>query len=224
MPSDEDTIAYRFMNTSGNHAVAGLYAVTPDLEDTAALLARTTPIVANGARLLQYRNKTAGPALRREQAGALARLCREHGVLFIVNDHLDVAVDVDADGVHIGAEDGPVAAARERLGAGKLLGVTCYRRIENALEAERLGADYVAFGGFFPSTVKPGLGAGRTPLSLLGEARQRQKLPVIAIGGITPDNAPALIAAGADGVAVITALYGAADPAAAARHFAGLFR
>src|SRR5262245_12045289 len=123
----------------------GLYAITPDLADTDALLGKTAAALAGGTRLVQYRNKIAPPALRLEQARALAGLCRRHGVPLIINDHLDLALAVDAEGLHIGGEDGSVAQARRALGAGKLLGVSCYRRIENGLEAARLGADYVAF-------------------------------------------------------------------------------
>jgi thiamine-phosphate pyrophosphorylase len=202
-------------------AIRGLYAVTPDIAATADMLGKVEAALAGGARLLQYRNKTADAALRLEQARALATLCRRYGVPLIVNDHLDLALAVDAQGLHVGAEDGPVARARERLGPGRLLGVSCYRSVDNAQEAERAGADYVAFGGFFPSRVKPS--AERSPLSLLGEARQRQRLPVVAIGGITVENAPALVAAGADSVAVITGLFDAPDIEAMARRFSALF-
>jgi len=201
--------------------VRGLYAVTPDLADTAALLGRVEAALAGGARLLQYRNKTADTALRLAQARALAALCRSYGVPLVINDHLELALAVDAEGLHLGGDDGSIAQARNRLGPEKMLGVSCYRRIENALDAARQGATYVAFGGFFPSRVKPS--AERTPLTLLGEAKQRLPLPVVAIGGITPEDTPALIAAGADSVAVITALFDAPDVTAAARRFSALF-
>jgi thiamine-phosphate pyrophosphorylase len=211
----------RNFNVSPTGCIRGLYAVTPDLADTPALLGQVEAALAGGARLLQYRNKIADATLRLEQARALAALCRRRHVPLIINDHLDLALAVDADGLHLGGEDGSIAEARRRLGASKLLGVSCYRRIENALEAARLGADHVAFGGFYPSLVKPG--SGGAPLSLLGEAKQRQTLPVVAIGGITVENAPALIAAGADSLAVISALFMAPDIEAAARRFSALF-
>ncbi len=170
-------------------SIAGLYAITPDLDDTAALLGKVEAALAGGARLLQYRNKIADPALRLAQARGLARLCRGYHVPLIINDHLDLALEVDADGLHIGGEDGSVAEARRRLGPDRILGVSCYRKIENALEAARQGATYVAFGGFFPSSVKGG--SGGAPLAILGEAKRRPGLPVVAIGGITVDNAPA---------------------------------
>lgn len=205
-------------------AIRGLYAITPDTADTGSLVRLADAAFAGGARLLQYRNKSAGAALRLEQARALAPLCRRHGAPLIINDHLALALEVGAEGLHLGAEDGSVGEARARLGPGRLLGVSCYRSIDTALEAARLGADYVAFGGFHPSPVKPGAAVGgRTPLSLLGEAKGRLAVPVVAIGGITPENAPALVAAGADSVAVITALFAAPDVTAAARRFAALF-
>ena len=202
--------------------VKGLYAITPDIADTAELLARVEAALAGGARLLQYRNKTAGAVLRLAQTRALLVLCREYHVPLIINDHLELALALDAHGLHLGGEDGPVAEARERLGPGKVLGVSCYGRIENAFAAANAGATYVAFGGFFPSKVKPG--TARTPVELLREAKRGLKLPVVAIGGITLDNAPTLLAAGADSVAVISALFEAPDVKLAAQRFQSLFR
>jgi thiamine-phosphate pyrophosphorylase len=145
--------------------MTGLYAITPDLLDSAALLRKVEAALEGGARALQYRNKVADSALRLEQARGLARLCRTYHVPLIINDHPDLALEIDAEGLHIGAEDGSVAEARRRLGADKILGVTCYRKIENALEAARMGASYVAFGGFFASPVKGGTGGA--PMSRL---------------------------------------------------------
>lgn len=201
--------------------VAGLYAVTPDLADTPELLTRVEAALAGGARLLQYRNKTASPALRLVQGRALLALCWKYQVALIINDHLDLALALDAQGLHVGVEDGSPAEARERLGPDKILGVSCYGRLENALTAADAGATYVAFGGFFPSRVKPG--AARTPIGLLGEAKRELKLPVVAIGGITLENAPQLIDAGADSVAVISALFATSDVKRAAQGFSGLF-
>ena len=201
--------------------VAGLYAVTPDMDDTPALLARVEAALAGGARLLQYRNKTASSPLRLVQARALLALCWGYQVPLIINDHLDLALALDAGGLHVGAEDGSAAEARKRLGPDKILGVSCYGRVENALAAVEAGATYVAFGGFFPSRVKPG--SARTPIALLGEAKRKLKLPIVAIGGITPENAPQLIDAGADAVAVISALFAADDVKLAAQTFGALF-
>jgi thiamine-phosphate pyrophosphorylase len=201
--------------------VAGLYAITPDSADTTGLLARVEAALAGGARLLQYRNKEASPALRLVQGRALLALCWEYQVPLIINDHLDLALALDAHGLHIGGEDGFPAEARKRLGPEKILGVSCYGRIENALPAADAGATYVAFGGFFPSSVKPG--PARTPIGLLGEAKRTLKVPVVAIGGITLENAPQLIKAGADSVAVISGLFAASDVKLAAQRFSGLF-
>ena len=203
------------------HGISGLYAVTPDIADTRSLLTAAEAALAGGAHLVQYRNKSAAAPLRLAQARALLAPCRRFQVPLIINDHLDLALAVDADGLHLGAEDGSLAAARERLGARKILGASCYDRLELALEAERVGADYVAFGSFFPSTVKPG--AVRAPLALLREARHRLSIPVVAIGGITIENAPQLIEAGADCVAVLSALFGTDDVGLAARRFCALF-
>jgi len=201
--------------------VSGLYAVTADVADTPGLLATAEAALAGGARLLQYRNKSASSPLKLAQARALLELCRGFQVPLIINDHLDLALAVNADGLHLGAEDGSLAAARERLGPARMLGVSCNDQLERALEAERLGADYVAFGSFFASSVKPG--AVRAPLALLRQAKRRLSVPVVAIGGITLDNAPQLIAAGADGVAVVSALFGADDVRLAASRFSALF-
>jgi thiamine-phosphate pyrophosphorylase len=201
--------------------VRGLYAITPDLEDTALLLGKCEQVLKGGATLLQYRNKKAGTALRREQAFELAALCRRHACLFIVNDDARLAVEVDAQGAHLGGEDGDLTEARRLLGNGRLLGASCYNRIELAHAARTAGADYVAFGAAFASPTKPG--AVHAPLSLYREGRT-VGLPVVAIGGITLDNAPSLLAAGVDALAVITALFDAADGEVPARQFAALFK
>jgi len=201
--------------------IRGLYGVTPDEIDTQLLLARVRAALVGGMRLLQYRNKVADAVLRRGQASALCTLCHEYGAALIVNDHVDLALEVDADGVHLGGDDGPLSTARANIGPHKLLGASCYRSLENGAAAIAAGADHVAFGSFFKSSVKPS--AVRSPFSLLTEARRIYNVPVVAIGGITPDNAPQLIDAGAQSVAVITALFGAADITAAAREFNALF-
>lgn len=201
--------------------IRGLYAVTPDIADTSELLTMVEAAVAGGACLLQYRNKAASAALRLKQARALLALCRNYRVPLIVNDDLELAAALNADGLHLGAEDGSLAEARSRLGPGKLLGASCYDQLDNALSAAREGVDYVAFGSFFSSGVKPG--AAHAPITLLQEAKRELALPLVAIGGITPENAPQLIAAGADSVAVISALFGAPDIRAAAYRFNALF-
>lgn len=204
-----------------NARIGGLYAITPDLADTGELLRRARAALAGGARVLQYRNKAASAALRSAQAGALQRLCAEFAVPLIINDHLGLALECGAAGLHLGAEDGDIAAARARLGPRRLLGASCYDRPELAQAALAAGADHIAFGSFFASGVKPG--AVRPPIGLITRAKQQFNVPVVAIGGITPRNAPQLIAAGADAVAVISAVFGAADAESAAREFQSLF-
>jgi thiamine-phosphate pyrophosphorylase len=199
----------------------GLYALTPDEPDTAALAAAVRSAVAGGAAAVQYRNKRADAGLRRAQAAALAGLCRAAGVPLIVNDDLELALEVDAAGVHLGRGDGDLAAARRRLPPGKLLGASCYDRLDRAVRAVAAGADYVAFGSVFASPTKPA--AVHAPLTLFGAAKRRLEVPVVAIGGITLENARAVVEAGADALAVLTALFGADDVAARARGFTALF-
>ena len=196
--------------------LTGLYAVTPDLADTDDLVARVAAALAGGACAIQYRNKAAELALRHAQASALARVHVTRGGLYIINDDVELAAAVGADGVHIGEDDGDVAAVRARLGTDRILGVSCYDDFARAETVVAAGADYVAFGSFFASTVKPA--ARRADVRLLARARSLG-VPVVAIGGITAENASELFAAGADAVAVISDIFGARDVAAAARAF-----
>jgi thiamine-phosphate pyrophosphorylase len=147
--------------------------------------------------------------LRVARSRALSALCRRFGAGFIVNDDLALALASDADGVHLGSDDGDLIAARQALGPGRLLGASCYADFEMARSALRAGADYVAFGADFSSPTKPH--AVPAPLSLFARCREELGLPVCAIGGITADNAPAVIAAGADMIAVISDLFAAPD-------------
>jgi thiamine-phosphate pyrophosphorylase len=202
-------------------AVRGLYAVTPDIIDTAELTTKVEAALAGGASMVQYRNKAADPELRVAQARALQSLCRAKGVPLLINDHLELAATIDASGLHLGKDDASLPEARALLGPEKLLGASCYNRIDSAIAAIEAGADYVAFGSFFPSAVKPG--AVHASVSLLREAKERLGVPIVAIGGITPDNAAQLISAGADAVAVISALFSAPDVRVAAERFSKLF-
>jgi len=203
--------------------LAGLYAITPDSADSDALIGKARAALEyahlGGWAALQYRNKAAGPLQRRAEAHALRELCRPRGVPLIVNDDLELALASDADGLHLGRDDGTLSAARARLGA-RLLGASCYGRLELARAAVAAGADYVAFGSVFPSATKPG--AVRAPFALFGAARTLG-VPLVAIGGITLANAAAVIRAGADCVAVISDLFDAPDIAVRARAFASLF-
>jgi thiamine-phosphate pyrophosphorylase len=205
-----------------NKRVSGLYAVTPELTDSITLVGKVEAALRGGARVIQYRSKSIEDSLRRRQAGQVARLCRIWSALFIVNDCVELAREVDADGVHLGKDDGDVVVARAVLGPGKLIGVSCYNEIARARAAVAVGADYVAFGSFFPSATKPQ--ALRAGSELLRVAASEIALPVVAIGGITGDNAAGLIAAGADAVAVVSALFDAIDVEAQARRFARLFQ
>ena len=205
-----------------NKPVSGLYAVTPELTDSIALISKVDAALRGGARVVQYRSKLSADSLRRAQAGEIANLCRIHNALFIVNDSAALAREVDADGVHLGRDDGSVLAARMTLGPGKLIGVSCYSEIGRAREAVSQGADYVAFGSFFSSSTKPQASAAGT--EVLRVAASEIALPLVAIGGITEDNAAGLIAAGADAVAVVSALFDAIDVEAQARRFARLFQ
>lgn len=188
--------------------LTGVYAVTPDLPTTSLLVARVEAALAGGARAIQYRNKTADGALQAAQAAALARVAQARGALCIVNDDAALAASVGADGVHLGEDDGDVAEARARVGADALIGVSCYNDFARAEAALAAGADYVAFGSFYPSSVKPG--ARRAGLELLHRARPLG-VPVVAIGGINASNAGELKGAGADAIAVISAIFDAGD-------------
>lgn len=199
---------------------SGVYALTPACADTARLLAMVEAALKGGAAAVQYREKSGDAALRFEQASELLPLCRQYGAPLIINDDLRLADLADADGVHLGREDAGLGEARIILGPKKIVGVSCYQSLELAREAQARGADYVAFGSFYASSTKPQ--ADRAPLQLLRDAAGL-KLPVVAIGGITAENAPELIAAGADAIAVISALFDAPDIEAAARALNRLF-
>jgi thiamine-phosphate pyrophosphorylase len=198
----------------------GLYAITPDDIGRAAPagMRRVAAAVASGALCaLQYRNKAASASQRLAEARELAQLCRRFGVPLIINDDLALAFEVDAAGLHLGREDGDLVAARAQL-PGRILGASCYNQPELAQRAVAAGADYVAFGSVFPSPTKPA--AVRAPLSLFSLLLG---VPKVAIGGITLENAPQVVAAGADCVAVITDLFEAPDVARRARDFAKIF-
>jgi len=202
--------------------LAGLYVITPQAHGpTTAVLEQVSKAIAGGAQLVQYRDKDASTSERRERARALRLACRARDVPLIVNDDLDLAAELGAEGVHLGREDPDPRRARARLGRTALIGVSCYNSLARAEAAEAAGADYLAFGSFFPSQTKPA--AVRAGPELLRAARLRLKRPVVAIGGITPDNGGSLIAAGADMLAVVTGVFAAPDVQAAARAYTRLF-
>lgn len=196
----------------------GLYAITPANLAGEALLAAVQEVIAGGAVMIQYRAKE---GLKKMEALALQQLCATFGTPLIINDDPALAADVGAAGVHLGRDDADPDEARRVLGPGGIIGVSCYDSLERARAAVAQGADYVAFGRFFPSRSKPA--AVQAPLSLLERARAEIAKPIVAIGGITPDNGAGLIAAGADLLAVIEGVFGAADRRHTARHYAELF-
>lgn len=198
--------------------IAGLYVITPDMDDTKQLCNKVEACLMGGARLIQYRNKTVSPSLRAQQGQALRLLCDAYAAALIINDDIKLCMALDADGVHLGSTDGDLAAARQRLG-GKILGASCYNRYENALQAQAAGADYIAYGSCFPSMTKPN--APRAEASLFA---QTLTIPKVAIGGIRLGNAPSLIAAGADAIAVIGQLFDCEDITARSRDFCALFK
>ena len=201
--------------------ISGLYAIMPEMRDTEKLLGDVEAALRGGASVLQYRAKLLEPVSKIAQAKALASLCKKYDVPLIVNDDVALAASMAASGVHIGSHDMPCHKARQSLLPGMLLGVSCYDRLDLALGAQSDGADYVAFGSFFPSLIKPN--AVRPNLDFLREARQKIRVPIVAIGGITLDNAASLVEAGADAVAVISALFDASNIEATARSFSELF-
>ncbi len=208
------------MTSEARSRLRGLYAVTPETPDTARLVARVEECIAGGAALVQYRAKLAAPVLALEQARRLAFACRAGGALLIVNDSVDLAAAVNADGVHLGRDDIDLVGARAAL-PGKIIGMSCYDDPERARAAAAAGADYVAIGSVFASRSKPD--AVRAPLETLARARAASGLPVAAIGGITAGNARLALAAGADMLAVISALFDDADVRGAAAAFTCLF-
>lgn len=202
-------------------APRGVYLLTPDWTDTPRLLATTAAALAAGVRWLQYRNKRADAATRRAQALALRELTLAHGAKLVVNDDASLAIDVHADGVHVGRDDPDPRPRLAREGVAMVVGVSCYDDLARARAALAAGADYVAFGSVFASPTKPA--AVRAPLALLSKARAAG-MHAVAIGGIGADNIAQVAAAGAHAAALITAIYDAADPGAAARTLISRFK
>ena len=202
-------------------ALRGLYAITPDGQAPDALLAQVDAALRGGARVVQYRDKTAAADQRARVAPLLLALCQRQGALLIINDDLELALAVGADGVHLGGSDGDLAAARAVLGPHRFLGASCYADFELARAAEAAGADYVAFGAVCASPTKPQ--AVRAPWALFGRARAELRVPACAIGGISLAEAPGLVAAGADLLAVISDLFNAPDVTGRALAFQNCF-
>jgi thiamine-phosphate pyrophosphorylase len=200
----------------GLYAIADSHYLQPD-----RFVPAVREALEGGARVIQYRDKRSDAAARAAIAHALNRLCLEHGAPLLINDDVALAAEVGAAGVHIGRDDPELAHTRARLGPEAIIGVSCYNELERALAARAGGADYVAFGRFFPSHTKPN--AVQATTALLHAARTRLDIPIVAIGGITPENGATLLEAGADALAVIEGVFGQADIEAAAERYARLF-
>ena len=202
--------------------ISGLYAVTPDELNTQTLCKKVEAVLQGGATLVQYRNKAANKNLLLQQASALLVLCRAYAVPLIINNHLDLCAQINADGLHLGITDCDLGAARRLLGTDKIIGASCYNQVDLALKAESQGASYATFGACFSSDTKPN--AVNAPLSLFASAKQHINIPLVGIGGIALDNAGAVVAAGADTIAVVSALFNAEDITETTRQFTSFFK
>lgn len=210
--------------TNKQHCLHGLYVITDwEIAQQASqpIEAMVELALAGGARIIQYRNKHTTPSVHKREASTLARLCQHYGVTFLINDDVELAMHVDADGVHLGQTDLTLSKARQQLGQEKIIGITCHNDLSLAQKAQDESADYVAFGRFFPSLSKPN--ASMATMNTLAQAKQLLSVPLCAIGGITPANAPQLINHGANMVAVIHAVLAATDIKQTANRFAKLF-
>lgn len=210
------------MTKSHPFNISGLYAVTPNGFSTDLLCKQVDAAIQGGANMVQYRNKTADANLRLRQASALLALCRSYNVPLVINDHLDLCAQIDADGLHLGMTDCDVGAARRLLGADKIIGASCYNQPELAIKAQQAGASYVAFGACFGSSTKPD--AVNASLDLFAQVRQKISIPLVAIGGITLENASSVLQAGADAIAVVGALFNASDILETSQQFTRLFK
>jgi len=199
----------------------GLYAITDTRFKGDDIAQQVLKAVQGGARVIQYRDKSDDAALRLKEAAAIAEVCRTNNVIFIVNDDIELAKAVNADGVHLGHTDASFDKARDILGDAAAIGVSCYADIERAKAAQTMGASYVAFGRFFSSSTKPN--APTVSLDVLVEAKKQLNVPVVAIGGITQDNGAPLINSGADMLAVVNGVFGAPDITLAAQSICNLF-
>jgi len=200
----------------------GLYAITDSkLLSPERMVEAVAMAIQGGAEMIQYRDKGDDQFRRQWEAADLSNLCRPLGVPLIINDDVDLAVEIMAKGVHLGKDDADIASARQKMPPQSIIGVSCYNDLNCAIEAEKAGADYVAFGSFFPSPTKPN--APRADIELIRQAKQKLSIPVVAIGGITADNGAPLVEAGADMLAVISDVFGQADITAAAERIAKLF-
>lgn len=203
-------------------ALRGLYIVTPDWDETSRMLDATEKAIKGGATIVQYRHKTAGPELRKEQAKVMQALCKKYDVPFIINDHVDLCLELDTDGIHVGGTDAPVEEVRKKVGPNKIVGASCYGEMDLVRKAVKGGASYVAFGGFYPSRIKKY--AVTTPVNIVSVAKKEfPNMPSVAIGGINLENAVPLVKEGVDMISVISSVYFVDDPESAAKAFAKLY-
>lgn len=209
------------MNSNTVFPNGGIYLITPDDTDSESFAMRVLPALDSQIAVLQYRNKLANAAQMREQAKALLEHCRRLGIVFIINDDINLARELAADGVHLGEHDGDLKTARNLLGLEAIIGVSCYNSLTLAEKAAAEGADYIAFGAVYASGTKPM--ARKAELDLFSQAAPLN-LPMVAIGGITPDNAAQTLAAGANFLAVIGAVFDAVDPASEIHKFISYFQ
>jgi len=202
--------------------IQGVYAITdPGLLSDNILYDRVSQAIDAGISVLQYRNKTASYDLQQQQSEKLNNLCKKNQVLFIINDSIQLAKQISADGVHLGKEDNNISHAREELGEKAIIGISCYNQLPRAIEAQQQGADYIALGRFFPSKTKPHAIAADP--QIITQAKQKISIPIVAIGGITAENASTVINAGADSIAVINGIFAQKNVFNAVEELAQLF-
>ena len=208
-------------NMRDSSIIKGLYVITPDMADLNTLIHKTKLAIEGGAFMVQYRSKIQDHDVKMQQCAAILRLCREYGVLCIVNDDVAMCLNLEADGVHLGEKDDNIAEIRLILGEDAIIGSSCYDQLDRAKQAQKEGATYVAFGAVFPTPTKPD--APRATLALLREAKREIHIPIVAIGGITVNNAHDVIEAGVDAIAVITSLFEAKTIKETAETFLKMF-
>ena len=208
-------------NMRDSFIIKGLYVITPDMTDLNTLIHKTKLAIEGGAFMVQYRSKMQDSVVKMQQCAAILRLCREYDVPCIINDDVEMCHILEADGVHLGVNDHNIAEVRRILGEDAIIGSSCYDQLERAKQAQKEGASYVAFGAMFPTPTKPH--APRASFELLSEAKREIHIPIVAIGGITVNNAHDVIETGIDAIAVITSLYEAKSIKETAETFLKMF-
>ncbi len=202
-------------NLKGLYVIADAACIGTD-----DILNKTEEVVSAGVKIIQYRDKINSQNTRYKIAEKLRSLTQAHECLLIINDDPQLAQSIEADGVHLGKNDTSIESARKLLGNEKIIGASCYAKFSNALTAMNASADYIAFGSFYPSSTKPH--APRADIELLTKAKREFKIPICAIGGITPENSTPLLNAGADMLAVINAIFNASSPKQAVQEYLSL--